>query len=211
MPETKKADNTMLLSDVRLSYFYCYDGYKDTDDNGKTRISFPTHAIMDANHPQLGALQALIRKVAAAAWKDKAEEVLAQLKAQDRLCVHRGDTAKPGQDPYRGKIYVSANNKVRPRLLASVDGINMEVPADHELAPYSGCRANVMIDIWAQLGEGKSAKFGKRINATVTGVQFRRHGERLGGGGKAASLDEFGVQAQDADGAEPETAGGGLI
>jgi hypothetical protein len=91
--------------------------------------------------------------------------------------------------------------------LATVNGINQEVPEDHEFAPYSGCHANAIINIWAQ-----NNKWGKRVNAGLTGVQFLRHDVRLSGAGKVASLEEFGVVATDADGAAPASGGNeGLV
>lgn len=203
MAESKKQDENLLITDARLSYAYIYKPYEG-DDGKKT---YTSHLIIPENHPQMSAISATIRKVAALVFKDQADAVLAQLKAQDKLCIHRGDISKAGQDPYRGKLYISANNNVRPRILATVNGVNQEINEDHELAPYSGCYANVMIVIWAQ-----NNKWGKRINAQLTGVQFLRHAERLGGGGKAASLDEFGtVEGSGADSDAPASGGGGLV
>jgi hypothetical protein len=199
----KKVENTILITNVRLSYAYLFKPYKG--DDGKS--SYCAHSIIAPTHPVLPALTALIRAVAAEEYKDKAEEVLQQIKAQDRLCIHRGDISKPGQDAYRGLLFISANNQVRPRLVATINGVNQEVDESSEFAPYSGCIANVILRIWAQ----NHVKWGKRFNAELQGVQFVKHAERLGGGGRAASLDEFGVVAGDADSAEPEQGGGGLI
>lgn len=199
----EKQNTDLLLTNVRTSYFYGFKAYEG-DDGGK---SFCSHLIMATNHPQLGALQALMRKVAVDTWKDKAEEVLQQLKAQDRLCIHRGDISKPGQDAYKGLLYISSSSKIKPRIVACVGGINQEIGEDHELAPYSGCKVNAIVGIWAQ-----NNKFGKRINAQLMGVQFVAHDQRLSGAGRVASIDEFGIVATDADGAAPSSGGGdGLI
>lgn len=201
MAEVKR-DESILINDCRLSYAYLFKPYV-----GENKPTYCAHLIIAENHPQLSAITALIRKVAAATFKDQADAVLVQLKGQDRLCLHRGDVSKPGQDPYRGKLYISANNGARPRILATVGGINQEIDESHELAPYSGCYANAMISIW-----GQNNKWGKRINAQLTGVQFLRHDTRLGGGGKAASLDEFGtVDGEGADSAAPAGGGAGLV
>lgn len=211
MSETQNEnENTQILfNDVRLSYFYGYKPY--TGDDGKT--NYTAHLIFGENHPQLPALFALIQRVAAKEWKDKAAETLQQLKAQDRLCIHRGDISKSGQEAYAGKLYISANRRGDlgpPLILATIDNVNQEVPAGHPLAPYSGCWANVTFRVWAQ---PQSSGWGKRINAELTGVQFRRHDKRLGGGGGVAKLTEFGIVPADADGATPLTSsnGAGLI
>lgn len=203
MTTAQRDEGEILLSNVRLSYFYGFKPY--TGDDGKG--SYTAHSIFGTTHPQVAAIQALIRKVAVEQWKDKADAVLQQLKAQDKLCIHRGDISKPGKDGYAGMLFISANNKTRPRILATIDGVNQDVDESSEYAPYSGCWANVRIRIWAQ----DNPKWGKRINAELRGVQFKRHDQRLGGGGGAAALDEFGVDAPDADSAAPATGDEGLV
>jgi hypothetical protein len=199
----EKQNTDFLITNCRFSYLYVFKPYEGEDGSK----SYCSHLIIPTNHPQLGALQAMIRKVAVDTWKDKAEEVLQQLKAQDRLAVHRGDVSKPGQDAYKGQLYISSSSKVRPRIVATVDGINQEIDEEHAMAPYSGCRGNAIIGIWAQ-----NNKFGKRINAQLMGVQFVAHDQRLSGAGRVASVDEFGIVATDADSAAPSSGGNdGLI
>lgn len=190
----KKEETPLLLNNVRLSYFYGFKPYQGED--GKP--SYCAHLIIPRDHPQLSALTGMIKKVAKEVFGVEADQVLATLKAQDKLCLHNGDITKAGQEAYAGKLYVSANNKIKPRIVATVGGINQEIDESSDFAPYSGCKANAVVIIWAQ-----NNKWGKRINAQLTGVQFVAHDKRLGGGGKAASLDEFGVVATDADGAAP--------
>lgn len=107
------------------------------------------------------------------------EVVLKQLKATDRICVHDGDS-KSEYDGYAGHLFVNASNKIKPLVI----GPNREnlVPADGK--PYSGCYVNAIVEIWAQ-----DNQFGKRINASLMGVQFVRDGERLAGGAVAAADD----------------------
>ena len=193
-------DNNLLITNVRLSYAFLYSPYKGEDGSQ----SYCTHLIFERNHPQLPAINQAIRRAAATVWKDQAEVQLKALKAQQRLCVKEGDVAKPGIEAYAGKLFMSSSSKVRPRIVATISGINQEVDQDHEFAPYSGCIANVMVNVWAQ-----SNKYGKRINAQLMGVQFVRHEERLSGGGRVASVNEFAIIASDADSAEP--AGEGLL
>jgi hypothetical protein len=51
--------------------------------------------------------------------------------------------------------------------------------------PYSGCYVNALVELWAQA----HAEHGKRINASLMGVQFSKDGERLSGGATAAADD----------------------
>lgn len=193
-----KDEDCILVSNARLSYFYGFKPYEGDDGNK----SYCAHLIIPESHPQMGAIQKLIRKVAENKFKGQADVVLKQLAAQDRLCIHRGDVSKPGQDAYKGKLYISASSKIKPRILATVGGINQEIDEDHDSAPYSGAWANVKINIWAQ-----NNKWGKRINAGLMGVQFVRHDDRLSGAGRVASIEEFGLAASDAD-ADIGSAGG---
>jgi hypothetical protein len=52
--------------------------------------------------------------------------------------------------------------------------------------PYAGCYVNASIELWAQ-----DNAYGKRINATLRGVQFVRDGDSFGAGSRAAAPDEF--------------------
>ncbi len=59
--------------------------------------------------------------------------------------------------------------------------------------PYAGCYVNAVVDIWAQ-----DNNFGKRINASLSGVQFLRDGDAFAGGGVAAP-DDFDDISEGAD------------
>jgi hypothetical protein len=196
------ADNDFVitLKNVRLSYFYGFKPYKN-EDGGE---SYCTHAIFGEDHPQLAEFRKLQRKVAEHQWKDRADAILQQVAATDKLCLHRGDINKPGQEAYKGKLFVSASSKLRPTI---VDG-SLQPLTEEDGKPYSGAWADVRIALWAQ-----DNKYGKRINAQLMGVQFRRHDERLSGGGRVARADEFEVIAEDADGEAPASSGAaaGLI
>jgi hypothetical protein len=94
-------------------------------------------------------------------------EVIEQLKALDRLPVHNGNGK--GSAGYSGNLYINASNERRPL------GINSDEmpPPTGDGKPYSGCYVNGIVDIWAQ-----DNQHGRRINASLLGVQFVRHGSR---------------------------------
>lgn len=182
---------------VRLSYFYGFDGYKDKDDPKK--ISYPSHFIMPPNHPAIALVKAAQRAAAIVQWKDGAADMLEALAGQDRLCLHKGNVSKPGVDGYKDMLFVSGNAKKRFTI---VGPDRTPLNSGDALAPYSGCHANAIIQVWAQANS-----WGKRINAQIMGVQFTRHGESFGGG-RVAAPDEFGiVGAAGADSAAPAAAG----
>ena len=187
---------TVLLQDVVLSYAYLFQPLIGRNDKGQETRNFCTHAIMTPNHPGIALVKEAQRKAAQAKWGDQWQAVLNQLGLQHRVALHDG--ALKGGEGYEGNFFVSANSKVKPRILVTRNGANVEIAENDPCAPYSGCRANVIVDIWPQ----QHPQFGKRINAQLTGVQFVAHGKRFGGG-RVAKLDEFGINPVDADGAVP--------
>lgn len=197
MSETVQS-NKVILTDVRASYLYVFQPFKGKNDKGGDTSSYTGHFIFAQDSENFARVQTAIRQAATNKWGAKAAEMLKALSGQDRLCLHRGDISKPGEDAYAGMLYVSSNGKKRPTV---IDGDRSPlVEADGR--PYSGCYVNAIVDIWAQ-----DSSWGKRINAQLAGVQFVRHGEAFGGG-RVAAPEEFGVVAGDADSAAPEAAQG---
>ena len=190
--------NKVTLIDVRASYLYVFKPYVGKNDAGGDSASYTGHFIFAPTSDNLGKVQAAIRSAATQKWGAKAADMLKALGAQDRLCLHRGDISKPGEDAYKGMLYVSSNGKKRPTV---IDGDRSPL-AESDGRPYSGCYVNAIIDIWAQ-----DSSWGKRVNAQLAGVQFLRHGEAFGGG-RVAAPEEFGVVAGDADSDAPEAAQG---
>lgn len=164
--------------------------------NGQGDPKFSISGLLGKDHPQLAAVKAAISAAAAEKWGAKAGEVLKQLQAADKLCLHDGD-AKSDYDGYAGNYFINASNKIRP-LVIGPDRAPL-VAADGK--PYSGCYGNMIVEFWAQ-----DNQFGKRVNASLLGVQFTKDGERLAGGGVAAA-DDF--EAIPQEGQQAAAAGGG--
>lgn len=180
------------LNDVRFSYFYGFDPFvaQPSPQNPKPKPVFTCHFLMRPDHPDLPRLVDVIKRVAEAKWKDTAPAVLQALKLQDKICLHNGNVTKAGKPEYAGLYYVSGNNE---RRFAIYDA-NRSILTAQDGRPYSGCWGNGIIDIYAQ-----DNQFGKRINATITGVQFLRHDDAFGAGAPPARADEFpNVSAADA-------------
>lgn len=197
------------LDNVRVSYLYAFKPYVGTGNDGKPTQSYCVHGIFAPDSPNVVKVKAAQRAVALAKWGTNGEQVLQQLANQDRICLHSGDRNKPGEDAYAGKLYVSANNRTKPRIVVTRGGSNVEIGEDDPCAPYSGCIGNLIVGVWAM-----ENKFGKRINASFMGIQFVKHEQRLGGS-RIATPDEFGIVPTDADGAVPmaaaSTAGSDLV
>lgn len=164
------------LKDVRLTFPQLFDAKQV---NGQGEPKFSAAFLIPRNHPQLAEIQKAITEAATAKWGTKAPEVLKQLKAADRLPVHDGD-GKSDYEGYAGNLFVNASNKIRPLV---IDGSRAPLTAS-DGKPYSGCYVNAIVELWAQ-----DNQFGKRVNASLLGVQFVRDGERLAGGTVAAADD----------------------
>lgn len=198
----KQTQKVVLLENVRFSYLYAFRPITGTNDKGQATVNYCGHAIMDPGHAGIEIVKAAQREVAAAAWGDQAINVLTALAGQDRLCLHDGNISKAGQEAYANKFFVSANSKNQPRVCVTRNGANVDILEADPCAPYSGAWGNMLIAVYAQLGVGKSALHGKRVNAQLMGVQFLRHDTRFGGG-RIAKLDEFKIAPAEADGAVP--------
>lgn len=189
------------LKNVRASYFYGYEPYVGTNDKGEATKTYTCHGILTPNHPQLAEFKAAQREAARIAYGDEWEAVMKQLAAQDKLCLHNGDVSKPGKDGYAGNFYVSANSKTPPTIVATRNGVAALTKAGQPDAIYSGCKINLIVQIYGQKPSGQK-NFGKRINAAFMGAMFVEHGAAFGGS-RPAGLSEFSINAADADAAAP--------
>lgn len=148
--------------------------------NGEGKPAFSASLILDPKHPAVKEIEAAINEVAKAKWANKADAILKQLKATDKLCLHDGDT-KAQYDGFPGNLYVSARNPAKPLV---VDADKTEL-AEADGRPYAGCYVHASIELWAQ-----DNGYGKRVNATLRGVRFYKDGDAFAGGAPA-SEDEF--------------------
>jgi len=177
------------LKDVRLTFPVLFEAKQV---NGKGDPKYSAAFLIPRDHPQLTEIQNAIREAANAEWGDKSAAIVKQLGAGDRLAVHDGD-GKSDYDGYAGNYFINASNKVRPLV---IDGNRAPLTvADGK--PYSGCYVNAIVEFWGQDNE-----YGKRVNASLLGVQFVRDGERLAGGAVAAADDFEAIP----DAAAPQTA-----
>lgn len=165
------------LKDVRLAFPALFEA---KTVNGEGAPAFSAAFILTPDHPSIKELQAAIEKVGEAKWGAKWPAVKKGMEAQDKTALHNGDS-KADYEGYEGNFFVSARNKTRP-VVIDRDKTPL-VEADGK--PYAGCYVNASIELWAQ-----DNNYGKRINASLRGVQFLKDGEAFAGGG-VASDDEF--------------------
>ena len=107
---------------------------------------------------------------------------------EDRICLKDGD--ETDRDELQGCFSIKASTKKRPMVL---DRDKTPITESDSII-YSGCFVNSIISLWAQ-----NNAYGKRINASLDGVQFCAHGEPFGA--PAIDVTEFDVfgEADDDD------------
>lgn len=177
MAETKQ-DNRLTVKNVRIAYAQGIFEARAAKPGDKPK--FGAAFLFPKDDPCVKELSAAVIKAANGKWGAKAAEMLAMLKAGDKLPIHSGD-AKATSAGYAGNLYLNAGNAIRPLVLDA----NRSALTASDGRPYSGCYVNAIVEIWAQ-----DNQHGKRINASLLGVQFVRDGERLAGG-SIATADDF--------------------
>lgn len=186
------------LDNVRLAFPNLFEP-KAAKAGQKAKYS--ASFIFPKDHPVVGQIREAMVSAAKAKWGDKWEDIYNALRAADKLAVHDGD-GKADYAGYKGNLYVNASNEVRPLVLGGgPDGKAPLAASDGKL--YAGCYVNALVEFWAQA----HAEHGKRINASLLGVQFASDGERLSGGATAAA-DDFAAIPQAATAAAVATGAG---
>jgi hypothetical protein len=170
----------VMLKNVRLA-FPVLNKPEQFQGEGKPRYSatllFPKD---DENHK---AVKAAMREAAVAKWGEaKADAAVKGLTAALKTALGDGDL-KAEYTGFEGNMYVGAHSQASapPRLL---DGRKQELPRDTGVI-YPGCYVNASVEFW-----GQDNQWGKRINASLRGIQFVKDGDSFAAGAPA-SLDEF--------------------
>lgn len=177
---------SVILKDVRIAFPNLFQP-QEFPGGGEAKFG-ATFLIGKDNEELLGALEKEIIAKAQEKWGDpKYKETLKTLQAGERICLRDGDT-KANYDGYEGNMFVSCSSKNKP-LVIDRDKKELEENAGR---PYGGCYVNAKIEIWCQ-----SNKYGKRINASVTGVQFVRDGDAFSGSAPASKDDFDSLDAGD--------------
>lgn len=176
------------LTNVRLSFahiFTAQPGKKQEDGSiGKPKFNcaflIPKNTKEGKKH--IEAMKEAMRQARDAKWGAKPPKLKAE-----KLCLRDGD--QEDYDGYEGMMYVSASNTRRPTVIDR----DRSPLTEEDGKPYSGCYVNAIVRIWCQDNE-----FGKRINASLEGVQFVKDGEAFGAAPlDADSFDDLGEDEDD--------------
>lgn len=165
------------LENVRLAFPALFEA---KTVNGEGEPAYSAAFIMSPKHPAVVKMREALETVGKDKWGAKWPDVKKSMEKADKMCLHDGDS-KSEYAGYEGNLFVSSRNMSRPLVLdRDKSPLNR---ADGR--PYAGCYVNASIELWAQ-----DNSYGKRINASLRGVQFYKDGDAFAGGG-AASDDEF--------------------
>lgn len=165
------------LQNVRLAF---PDIFEAKTVNGEGDPAFSATFLMAPDHPAIDKIRAAFEKLGKEKWGARWATVKKEIETKDRLALHDGDT-KADYAGFEGNMYISARNRTRP-LVIDRDKSPLTM-ADGK--PYAGCYVHASIELWCQ-----DNNYGRRINASLRGIQFYKDGDAFSGGG-AASRDEF--------------------
>lgn len=177
------------LQNVRLSFPHIFKA--KAFEEGAT-AKFSATAMLDPENPQhakaVKQLKKAIEATAAEKWGKQWEAGKIKLKGtclkaqDDDLAAEKLVTATEGEyrEEQEGLYLVSASEIKRP----SVVDVDRSPLAEEDGKPYAGCYVTLIITLWAQ-----DNKFGKRINANLIGVQFKKDGEPFEGRQSVADDD----------------------
>lgn len=181
--------STVKLSNVRLAFPALFQP-KTVNGEGEPRYSaaFP----IKPGSENAKALAAAVQTVAAAKWGAKAGAILAELNSKGRVAYKASPLSKDGETyaGFEGMHTLNASNKARPTIVDRDRSPLVE--ADGK--PYAGCYVTAIVELWAQ-----DNSWGKRINATLKGVQFFADGEAFAGGVAASAADFDDLSVAEAD------------
>lgn len=185
-------DFFMRLDDVRVSFPHLDKPYKGKDDAKDKKGSYGIVAMLEKKrHAEL--IDAVKDQIAGIIKLNEAGKITA-----DRRFFRDGDEGDRAE--YEKHWTVSAREYNRPSV-RTADGTLLD-PRDNdddlelikELV-YGGCYCDVLIRIWYQDGVKVGKGYGKRVNAGLVGVKFRRDGESFGEG----RIDDSDAWGEDDD------------
>jgi hypothetical protein len=149
--------------------------------DGEGKPAFSSTFIIGRDHPVHAELEAAEAAAAKAKWGEKAPAMLTAIRKAGKGVVKDGDL-KAQWSGFEGNDFISSRSEKRPNVFDR-DGSQLTA-ADGKV--YSGCYVHGIVEVWAQ-----DNKFGKRINAQLTGVMFSRDGDSFGGGAAPAAPEAF--------------------
>lgn len=165
--------NKVRLNNVRLSFPHLFTPQPNQTDPSKPPKFNAVFLLDEQAHSE--TIEFLNEKAL-----EMAKSIGLKKLAADKSFIRPGED-KDEIEGFEGCFYVSASNTRRPLCISS----DKEPLVEADGILYPGCYVNAVIQLWAQ-----DNKWGKRVNASLEGVQFYQDGDSLGGG-TIADEDDF--------------------
>jgi Protein of unknown function (DUF2815) len=175
----------VLLKNVRLAFPALFEAKAIA---GSDKAKFSAAFLLPPGHPSMADMRAAIAAVSKDKWAAKAAVNLKAIETANKTCLHDGNT-KADYDGYADNFFVNASSDARPMVLHA----DKTPLTAKDGKPYAGCYVNATVDVWAM-----DNTYGKRVNATLLGVQFARDGDSFAAGA-VGSEDDFDDVASGAD------------
>jgi len=161
-----------------------------------------------ANRAMVAEIEKTIEEVAAAKWpgtdakgEPKYKAILAKLWKDGKVCFLKEDYCAKSGEPYAGFEDMYSIGAGQPGDQAGPTIVDLDrtrlTKADGR--PYSGCYVVPRLDVWAQ-----DNGYGRRINASIKGIQFLRDGDAFGASAPAQAddFDDLSNQGDEDDGSD---------
>jgi hypothetical protein len=178
------AENIQItVTNARLSYANIFRAKAMEGSTGEPKFSCVFLLDKKQNAKDIKTIQDAIAKLVKEGLKGKHP-------GAEKVCLKDG-SVKADTDGYGPEVmFVSAGNVKRP-VIVNRDRSPL---AEEDGKPYSGCYVNGVFNLWVQ-----DNKYGRRINASLTHVQFVKDGEQFGEKVKPAEAVLPDLSAEDDD------------
>jgi len=179
-----------IVRDARLSF---PDAFEAVQFQGQGPFQYRATFLVPSDSKQKKEIDAAIRQVALDKWGAKAEAILKQAQATQKICFTDGDTK--AYNGYAGNWALVATRNIDAGKPAIVDRGRRPISATDGII-YSGCYVNGTVELWAQ-----DNSFGKTVRATLINIQFVKDGESFGGAAPATAdgLDDLAFEEESSD------------
>ncbi|MBO7173133.1 MAG: DUF2815 family protein [Burkholderiaceae bacterium] len=177
----------MTITNARLSFPHLFEPAAESNQPN-AKMVYSASFLLKKDDPTINKIREAIYKTAEEKWGEKANGILMKLYANNLVCLRDGDLKD--YDGYEGCMFIASKNKNRPLLIDR----DRSILGQSDGKPYAGCYVNAKVSFWAQ-----DNQYGKRINCSLLGVQFVKHGDSFTGA-RVAVTDDFedlGVNADD--------------
>lgn len=169
------------LQNVRLAFPAVFAPQAFGDGNP----AYGAKLIVEPGSPNTAVIRKALAEAAKAQWGDKAETIVKQLMSDKKSAWTEGPYRNKDGDVYdgfEGNYFLSTRSeKLRPTALSR----DKQPVTEADGVIYAGCYVDASVDIYMQ----DSPKWGRRINAVLRGVRFRKDGDAFGGSSAAGASD----------------------